>query len=119
MGYSRPKDGVASDMMWDAVQGGGSCYVDCSCGKTWEPGEEYNHLLDEDHWDGIPSFYFVEIAGKTFVQDCDGCNKELARYESFIWSHRQVIRDYLSTRVNHELKITEQEKMLNTIAGID
>jgi hypothetical protein len=118
-GYQRPKDGIASEMMWNACTGGGSCSIDCACGKTWEPGEEYNHLLEEDNWDGAPSFYFVELVGKCFVEECQGCKEHLARYENFIWHNRDTIRNYLSTRINLEKKLADQEKLLNTIAGID
>jgi hypothetical protein len=117
--YQRPTDGIASEMMWDACSGACSHSVDCACGKTWEPDEEYNHLLEEDNWDGVPGFYYIELVGKCFVDECDGCKEHLAKYENFIWQNRDTIRTYLSTRVNLEKKLADQEKLLNTIAGID
>lgn len=118
--HTLPKDGTASEMMWDACEeAGGSHWVECSCGNIFTP--ELDDGTDEDtiDWDSLESYYFVEIDGRCFVYDCTGCREKLARYERFIWSHRQTIRDYLSTRINQEKQWADQEKLLNTIAGID
>jgi hypothetical protein len=115
-GYQRPKDEIASKMMWDACEGGGSYSVDCACGKTHDVHDEYP---DDDDWFSGESIYFVELGGKCFVDECQGCKEHLARYENFIWHNRDTIRNYLSTRVNLEKKLADQEKLLNTIIGID
>jgi hypothetical protein len=116
MQYTRPKDGSASEMMWDACQGGYSSWIHCDCGKDWNPPAPY----DEADWEEDTSewFRYVEVEGRTFVADCDECCKKLARYEDWIWNNRETVRDYLSVRVNQEFKWAEQEKMLNQIAGI-
>jgi hypothetical protein len=112
--YTLPKDGTASDMMWDAGRGGYSSWVHCDCGKEWNPPAD----LDEDDPAGDDWFRYTEIEGRTFVADCAECCVKLARYEQWIWNNRDIIRDYLSIRVNQQLKWAEQEKLLNDIAGI-
>jgi hypothetical protein len=111
--YTKPKLDRASDMFWDALQGGASSYVICDCGTDWQPPED---LDEEDSYDW---FRYVELEGKTFVADCEACCAKLARYEQWIWNQRHEIRDYLRIRVDQQLKWAEQEKLLNTIAGID
>lgn len=124
--YTLPKDGTASDMMWDACTGGHSSWVYCDCGKEWTPPEhaatedykesEYEECINDE--DPYEWFRYVELEGKTFVEECEECCKKLARYEQWIWNNRDAIRDYLSIRVNQQLKWAEQEKLLNTIAGV-
>lgn len=114
MGYTLPTPDRASDMFWDSLTGGGSSWVTCDCGTEWTPPED----LDEDDDRGYDWFRYVELEGKTFVADCEECCKKLARYEQWIWNNRNTIRDYLSTRVNQELKWAEQEKVLNMLAKI-
>ena len=79
--YKEPTE-RASDMMWDAGLGGGSPYVHCSCGK--------DHSVPEDSDD---SFGYIELAGMLFVYGCEGCVKSLLKYERFIWSNRNHIRE--------------------------
>jgi len=114
MSYTVPKDGNASDMMWDAGLGGGGPYVHCSCGK--------DHSLDpdltEEEYDRADSFRYIEIDGQFFVDDCEGCAKKLARYENFIWQNRNHIRRYLKIRIEQEKTWADQEKLLNELAGI-
>jgi hypothetical protein len=110
--YTLNKDGCATEMFWDACRGGASSWVVCSCGTEWNPPED----LEDEESSGW--FRYVELEGRTFVQDCDQCCEKLARYEQWIWNHREEIRDYLRIRVNQQLKWAEQEKLLNTIAGI-
>lgn len=112
--YTLPKDGTASDMMWDSCRGGASSWVHCDCGTEWTPPED----LDEDDEDSLNWYRYVEVEGRTYVAECEECCRKLARYEQWIWNHRELIRDYLSTRVNQQLRWAEQEKLLNTIAGI-
>lgn len=102
-------------MMWDSCRGGGSSWITCDCGITWEPPED----LEEDDDRGYDWFRYVEFNGRTFVEDCDTCSQKLAQYEQWIWENRHEIRDYLHTRVDQQLKWAEQEQLLNTIAGID
>ncbi len=104
--YKEPTE-RASDMMWDAGLGGGSPYVHCSCGK--------DHSVPEDSDD---SFGYIELAGMLFVYGCEGCAKSLLKYEKFIWSNRNHIREYLKIRVNQEKAWADQENVLNLLAGI-
>lgn len=104
--YTEPTE-KASDMMWDAGLGGGSPYVHCSCGK--------DHSVPEDSDD---SFGYIELAGMLFVYECDGCAKSLLKYEKFIWSNRNHIREYLKIRIDQEKAWADQENVLNVLAGI-
>ena len=104
--YTEPTD-RASDMMWDAGLGGGSPYVHCSCGK--------DHSVPEDSDD---SFGYIELAGMLFVYGCEGCAKSLLKYEKFIWSNRNHIREYLKIRIDQEKAWADQENVLNVLAGI-
>ena len=117
MSYTLPDPKRASDMFWDSVPGGASSCITCSCGKDWNPLEDVadNEEGDEDsrEW-----YRFVELDGRTFVQDCDKCCTELARYEQWIWNNRNDIREYFRIRVNQELKWAEYEKALNILAKV-
>jgi hypothetical protein len=107
-----PNDKEASDMFWDALSGGCSSYLICACGTHWNPPDDAEE--DSYNW-----FRYVELEGKTFVQDCDGCCQKLAKYEQWIWNNRHDIREYLRIRVDQHFKWAEQEKLLNSISGID
>lgn len=111
--YTKGKDGAASAMMWDAGLGGGGPWVHCSCGK--------DHSLTEEEYeaDEYQGFEYIEIDGQMFVYDCEGCATKLARYENFIWNNRNTIRRYLKIRIDQEKAWADQEKLLNTIAGIE
>lgn len=110
--YILTKNDHATEMFWDACRGGGSSWITCDCGIDWNSPEDQ---IKDDYG----SYYrFVELEGKTFVQECEECCKKLARYERWIWNHRDEIREYLRIRVEQQLKWAEQEKLLNTIAGI-
>ena len=111
--YTLPRDGTASEMMWDAGRGGYSAWLHCDCGIDWNPPEDYT----EEEWESSRWFRYVEVEGRTFVEECAECCKKLARYEQWIWNNRELIRDYLKIRVDQQLKWAEQEKMLNDIAG--
>lgn len=113
--YTLPRDGRASDMMWDSCRGGASSWIHCDCGIEWNPPEE----LEEADPAGYDWFRFVEVDGRTFVEDCAECCAKLARFEQWIWNNRELIRDYLRVRVDQQLKWAEQERLLNTIAGFD
>lgn len=118
MQYTKPKDGKASEMMWDACTGGSSSWIHCGCGTAWEPEPIGDDESEEDYDDRRTWFRYVEVAGRTFVEECEECCKKLGSYEDWIWNNREVVRDYLSIRVNQEFKWAEQEKLLNQIAGI-
>lgn len=105
-----PKDGNASNMMWDAGLGGGGPWVHCSCGK--------DHSIPEDDEDCYDMFEYIELDGQLFVYDCEGCAKKLARYENFIWRNRDTIRRYLKIRIDQEKAWADQEHLLNTLADI-
>lgn len=111
--YTLPKDGTASGMMWDAGRGGYSSWIHCDCGTDWQPPDDLEDIEEDHEW-----FRYVEVEGRTFVEQCEECCKKLARYEQWIWNQRELIRDYLSIRVNQNLKWAEQEKLLNDIAGV-
>jgi hypothetical protein len=112
MSYRLPKDGKASRMMWDAGLGGGGPWVHCSCGK--------DHSLTEEEFESedYSGFDYIELDGLTFVFDCEGCEKRLAKYENFIWNNRDTIRRYLKTRIDQEKAWADQEHLLNTLANI-
>ena len=57
------------------------------------------------------------VNGINFVLTCP-CNG-LARYETFIWEHRNMIRTFLKDRIDQESQFAEQEKTLNKLSGID
>jgi hypothetical protein len=117
--YTRPPEDRASDMFWDACLGGAGAWVMCSCGTEWNPEADPDDIDDSFYNDDYNTFRYVELEGKTFVEDCDECCKKLARYEQWIWNHREEIRNYLQIRVDQQLKWAEQERLLNDIAGID
>lgn len=66
---------------------------------------------------GIDSVSGTSFNGMTFVIGCP-CNG-LGRYEKFIWAERNKIRTFLKMKVDQELTFMQQEKVLNTLAGID
>lgn len=112
--YTKGDGETASEMMWDAGLGGAGPYVYCSCGKE--------HSLDpdltEEEYNQADSFEYIELDGQVFVYDCEGCSKKLKKYEDFIWANRNTIRRYLKTRIDQEKAWADQEKLLNTIAGL-
>lgn len=112
--YTRPRDGTASAMMWDSARGGYSAWVHCDCGTEWNQPED----RPEEEWSSSSWFRYVEVEGRTFVEECELCCAKLAKYEQWIWNNRELIRDYLKTRVDQQFKWAEQERLLNTIAGI-
>lgn len=113
--YTRPPQGRASDMFWDSLTGGGSSWVTCDCGTEWNVPSE----LEDGDERGYDWFRYVELDNRTFVEDCSECCAKLGKYEQWIWNNRNDIREYLRIRVDQQLKWAEQEKLLNTIAGID
>lgn len=112
--YTRNKSDQASDMMWHAGMGGAGPYVYCSCGKDHTlPYDEEN-----DNYDDSDSFEYIEMDGQLFVYGCEGCAKKLARYENFIWQHRDTIRRYLKTRIDQEKAWADQEDLLNKMYNV-
>jgi hypothetical protein len=57
-----------------------------------------------------------DLDGKTFVVDCP-CNG-LRKYEDWMWSNREIFREYFRVRVEQEAKWAEQEVLKNKLAGI-
>jgi len=111
--YIRAKNGEASEMMWDAGQGGAGPWVSCNCGIDHSlPCEE------DDNFDRSDMFYYIIIDGQHFVYDCEGCKTTLARYENFIWNNKDTIRRYLKTRIDQEKAWAEQQHLLNILADI-
>lgn len=113
--YILPDDDLASDMMWDAGQGGAGPYVHCSCGIDHSIPDD----LPDDEYEDMHMFGYIELDGVLFVSGCAGCEKKLAKYERFIWDNRGHIRNYLKIRTDQELAWADQEKTLNRLAGID
>jgi hypothetical protein len=111
--YTLPKQGHASEMMWDSCLGGASPYVHCSCGVEHSlPCDEAGNYHSED------MFEYSNLDGQVFVYECDGCKTKLAKYERFIWENRDNIRRYLKTRIDQEKAWADQEHLLNTLANI-
>lgn len=108
----RPAPGSASQIMWESGNGGGGPYVHCQCGTEFSLTEEEYEAAE---YDGIT---YINLDSKVFVTECPGCAKALARYETFIWESRDTIRRYLQVRVDQEKMWADQEKLLNTMAGI-
>lgn len=106
MQYTKPTD-KASQMMRDAAMGGGGPWAHCSCGK--------DHSVDNEDLDCL---HYSELDGQIFVDDCEGCQKKLFKYENFIWNNRDTIRRYLKTRIDQEKAWADQEDILNKLAGI-
>lgn len=112
-----------SEEFRDAVRDGGTmCATDCGfCGRVhfvsgsghgdYSEGEledlkakakaEPDRYIQEGVYDCIPTGYF---AGMNVVVYCK-CNG-LRRYEEWIWSHRDIILDYLKARTQKELDAT-------------
>ena len=111
--YTKPKDGKASEIMWDACLGGAGPYVYCSCGK------EHSLPCDEDgDYNSEDSFEYSNLDGLIFVNECDGCKEKLARYENFIWNNRDNIRRYLKMRIDQEKAWADQEDLLNKMYNV-
>ena len=113
MQYTKPKNNVASQMMWDAGLTSSGSWVTCQCGKDF-----YERLLDNST-DEYVYYDYIELDGKFFVRECDDCAQLLARYEYFIWNSKDHIRRYLKTRVDQEKAWADQQHLLNQLAGID
>lgn len=79
---------------------------------------QIDHETSENEWLSEDWFVFAEINGRQFVEGCNGCSIELGKYEQFIWNNREYIRDYLKIRGDQEKAWSDQEQLLNTIAGI-
>lgn len=60
--------------------------------------QEHPEKYAEWTWDGVS---LGRIDGKIFIRDHD-C-PELGKYESFVWSHRFQIAEYLRARAKEEL----------------
>ncbi len=126
-----------SQMFLDALKGGGSSCVHCNCGRThYAPCNLYDSDDESDYENALKDAYeaqkkdpdgvvinneddFIfakDIDGRTFVVDCP-CNG-LTKYENWIWSNRDAIRDYLKVRVAQEALWAEQEVVKNKLAGI-
>lgn len=109
--YTKPDDNSrASKMMWVAGRGGGGPWVHCSCG--------IDHSQTDEEFEELGGYRYIELGGLMFVEGCDGCEKNLLKYENFIWYNRHTIRDYLKIRIDQEKAWADQEDLLNKLAGI-
>lgn len=89
-------------------------------GLSWQ--EYCKECFDKDpdgtilHYD-IDAVSGRDLNGINFVLECP-CNG-LSRYETFIWADRDVIRNYLKTRIDQEYEWAAQEKTKNKLANMD
>lgn len=135
-------DKKPSKMFLRSLKGGGSHDAYCSCGRQHycpdsnslydgdggdDEGDRIQYLANalqekEKDPEGVVIHYdedFVatkDIDGKTFVEECP-CN-DLRRYEEWVWNNRDIIREYLCSRVKQEAIWAEQEMIKNKLAGI-
>ena len=123
-----------SKFFTNALPGGGGANMECQCGILHlcpdnddydfdeEPGswKKYCEKEFKDHPTKVVLSYeydavsYKEIDGKAFVYGCT-CWDKLANYEEWIWDNRDIIRLYLKERIDHELKMAEQEKIMNIL----
>ena len=116
-----------SEQFYDAIISAGSTVIDCElCGKThftttshsYEEGE-LEKLLEKAKAE--PHIYIAHndddtihwgyLNGKQVVYNCcDECNKDMYKYEKFIWNHRFLISKYLNLMVEEQIKNTNLEK---------
>lgn len=123
------------DLFTNTLPGGGSATVECQCGQLHLCPDNNNYDFDgeEDgswaryceaeyarhpekvvlHY-GYDAVEYKEIDGKQYAYSCD-CWKSLERYELWIWNNRDIIRSYLKSRVDYELKLAEHEKLMNIL----
>lgn len=132
-----------SDLFIDAVSGcggHGSYEMECNWCKrqhfcpenqwAWDGTEEetegfkkYAEAEYEKNPEGVVLHYDTDsisgvlVNGINFVLCCP-CNG-LRRYETFIWTHRNMIRNYLKKRIDQETDFALQERSLNKLAGLD
>ena len=136
----RKDDKAPSEMFVNALSGYGCGSPDMECGWCgrlhlcpnsesykgdddeglgWRTDCEQQHkdnpegvILHQD-WDCVSAH---EMNGIMFVIDCP-CNG-LFRYETFIWEHKNTIRNYLKVRIEHEYQLAQQQLTLNKLAGL-
>jgi hypothetical protein len=112
----------ASELFVNVIRSSGSIVIDCElCGRThfgnggdYEEGEfenlqakarsEPDKYIFHGDYDMVSYGY---ICGKQAVLDCP-CN-ELAKYERFIWSHRDLISRYFVSRADEQLRDASQD----------
>lgn len=108
------REHLCPDVNW------GHGYYDMQDEKSWKEHAEARHAENPEkvvlHYE-YDSVSGAIVNGINFVLICQ-CNG-LAKYEKFIWEHRNLIRDYLKDRIDTETRLAEEEKTLNKLAGID
>jgi|GEM_PF-3238904 len=136
----RKNDEKPSDMFINALSGYGVGSPELTCGwcdrlhlcptsdsyaSDDDNGEGWHQYCVEEHKnhpDGVvlhweyDSVSAQELNGISFVIDCP-CNG-LTRYEKFIWTERDTIRNYLKVRIEQEYEWAQQELTKNKLAGI-
>lgn len=128
MTYIRPHDDEASEMFTDSVDTrGGGPQVHCQCNID-HYAVESRYFYPEDsipkeganvkHHHGCDGIGHGIFNNRVFVDECEGCSKQLRRYEDFIWNERDTIRNYLKTRIEQEKKWADQEHIKNILCGI-
>lgn len=94
--------------------------------RDFEDAENFRQHAENMHKEnpeGVVLHYGVDcvtgahVNGINFVLLCP-CNG-LAKYETFIWTHRDMIREYLKKRIDQEYDFAQQEKVKNKLAGVD
>jgi len=131
-----------SQMFKDAIYGKsgfGSDELTCDwCGRLHLCPDAEHHIADDDEGLGWSNYCEEEYKanpegvvlhhgydavsgrvfnGTMFVIECP-CNG-LGRFETFIWSERDTIREYMKVRIDQELEWAEQEKLKNKLANMD
>lgn len=101
-----------------------SHYDEDNCSDE-ESRKRYREYCEEEHRknpNGIVLHYdcdsisACEMNNILFVIGCP-CNG-LSRFESFIWEHKDTIRNYLKVRIEDEFRLAEEQLTLNKLAGI-
>jgi hypothetical protein len=116
-----------SELFRDVVtQGGGTPVQTCSCGKTYfadgdkacyDPGEkeDLERQASEKPEKYISSsndcIAFACFGGQTFVWECEDC-PVMSKYETFIWTERRRIIEYIKRRTEQELSDAKENAEL-------
>lgn len=121
---SQPKPAYPSELFMDLVCNMSTPSIECQlCGRCHFATGSQSDLFDDNiqnlrkkaaespdkyvecHDDSVA---FGHIEGRQVVWNCP-CGK-LARYETWIWEHRELILDYIRARSNREL--AEAQRLL-------
>jgi len=134
----RKDDEKPSEMFINALSGYGIGSSDLTCGwcNRLHLCPDASHYRDEEDgtWKGYcEEEYQNNPAGVVLHYECDAisaheindilfvidcpCNG-LARYETFMWNHKDTFRNYLKVRIEQEHRWAEEQLTLNKLAGV-